>query len=336
MTKSAVLINDTLSDGHFGCHRVVRTIEKLANDNGITICERNPVHADWQDNSAILKAIEATDIILVNGEGTIHHDRQAGRNLVEVANYCAQAGKPSVLLNASWFSNSSELADSARNFTLISVRESESASQLRAAGLDCRVTADLALHEAINPRSRTGATGVTDSVCSKTALELDLLRRESDGEVINIFHGRRGVSGFRFYVRAFGGQKAITDPAKTIPIFRAAQAFYRSQFRKEEDFLNRIAQLELLITGRFHAAIFSLTSLTPLLALESSTPKISATLKDAGVANWRVTLASDIDRDLLGSASRWHKDEEDNIRDFLSDNRLRQTQLFKDIAALAA
>ncbi len=336
MTKRAVLINDTLSDRHFGCHRVIRTIEGLAAEHGIKIVERSPVHVDWQSNASVIDAIESADIVLVNGEGTIHHDRPAARSLVSVADYCAGIGKPAVLFNASWFSNSPDLAESARNFALISVRESESANQLRSANIDCRVVADLALHDIINPGSRSRITGVTDCVCSKTSLELDHIRRQSGGEIINIFYGRQGIGGLRFFLSAFGGKKAIGDPAKMISIFRTARAFYRSQFAREKDFLDRISQLGLLITGRFHAAIFSLCSFTPLLAIESSTPKISATLKDAGLAGWRVTRASNIDRDLLQSASYWHSHEEENIRDFLSDNRARQTQLFKDIAALTA
>lgn len=336
MNRRAVLINDTLADRHHGCRGVVQTIEKLASDNGISIVGRSPVHSDWQNDAAILSAIRAADIVLVNGEGTIVHDRPAARKLVDVADHCARLGKPAVLLNTSWFFNGKDLAESARGFAIIAARETTSASNLRAEGLDCRVVADLALHRPIESGARANRVGITDSVCAETALELDGLRRKFGGEIVNIFYGRRGVGGLRFFIRAFGGRQALADPLKFTRVFRAAQAFLCSQIGSEDEFLDLIGCLRLLITGRFHAAIYALSSLTPLLALESSTPKISATMKDAGLLEWRVATVSKIDPDLLDSASQWHGDEEDNIRDFQSDNRARQKQLFRDIAALAA
>ena len=336
MTRRAVLINDTLADSHYGCFRVVHTIERLASENGISIIGRSPVHTDWRGDSAVLSAIDESDIVLVNGEGTIHHDCPAARRLVAVADHCAAAGKPTVLLNASWSSNSDELARSARNFSIISARESESERELQAAGLTCRRMADLALYGDIAPAQRNGGIGVTDSVRRDIALDLDRLRRSCGGKAINIFYGRSGLSGIRFFLRAFGVRQALGDPLRLARTVRAAHDFGKCQMPAEADFIAGIARLGLLITGRFHAAIFSLASLTPLLAVESSTPKISATLADAGVEPWRARTDTEFDVDLLRSAARWHGDEESNIRDFLSDNRTRQAELFKDISSLAA
>lgn len=280
--------------------------------------------------------MQRADIVLVNGEGTIHQDRPAGKALVSVADYCASLGKPSVLLNASWYSNGPDLSASARQFAIVSARESESERQMQAAGIQCRRMADLALYGEIAASPRTNRIGVTDSVRGAIALELDHLRRSMNADIVNLFYGQTGISGLRFFLRHFGFRQAIGKPLVMTGIIRAALAFQRRQTSDTDDFLALVSRLKLLITGRFHAAIFALASLTPLVAIESNTPKISATLRDAGVAPWRVCSLDALDMDLVRSAEQWHKDEEVNIRDYLSDNRSRQAQLFKDIAALAS
>jgi hypothetical protein len=335
VTIKAVLINDTIADGHYGCVRVMRTIERLTAENGISIVGRCPVHNDWQSDGNVLSAMAEADIVLVNGEGSMHSDRPAARRLARVAEHCGSIGKPAVLLNASWFSNGAEITEMARGFAIISVRESESERQLSDAGLACRRMADLALHEEVGVSAQRSGMGVTDSVLADTALQLDLFRRRHEAEIINLFFGHDGVAGMRFFLRAYGIRRALGDPVRLAKALRAAIAFYRNQAPTDDRVLNSIARLELLVTGRFHAAIFALASLTPVLAVESNTPKISATLKDAGLASWRVRKDVSFDAELLSRAGRWTGDEEANIRDFLSDNRGRQTQLFKDIAALA-
>ena len=336
MTRKAVLINDTELDGHYGCTRVVRAIERLTAENGITISSRSPVHSEWQSNPRLLEAMDEADVILVNGEGTIHHDLPAGKRLVDVADHCISIGKPAVLINSSWFSNGADLLEQARRFAIVAVRESESERQLRSAGLACVRMADLALHDTVPAFSQRKGIGVTDSVLPDAALRLDLLRHMHGGEIINLFHSRTGLSGMRFFLRLYGIRQALRDPVRTGRVVRAAVSAFRNQMPDDKCLLAAIAQLDLLVTGRFHAMIFALASLTPLLAIESNTPKISATLKDAGVERWRLRSNADFDRELLKRAKSWVGWEEANIRDFLSDNRARQKQLFKDIAALAA
>jgi polysaccharide pyruvyl transferase WcaK-like protein len=330
------LINDTIADGHYGCFRVMRTIERLAAGNGMAITARSPVHGDWQKDRAVVAAMSDADIVIVNGEGTVHSNRPDAKRLVRVGEYCAAAGKPAVLINTSWFDNGQALAEMARGFAIIAARESESERQLKASGLDCVRMADLALHEPVAGAARRNGLGVTDSVLADMALGLDRLRRSRNGVPVNLFYGRRGLSGLRFFLRLYGARQNLGSPGALAASARAAATAYGSQMDSIDALLERIGKLELLVTGRFHAAIFALASLTPVLAVESNTPKISATLKDAGAAPWRVRRDADFDEETVRNASRWSGEEEANIRDFLSDNRRRQAELFKDMAALAS
>ena len=81
--------------------------------------------------------------------------------------------------------------------------------------------------------------------------------------------------------------------------------------------------------------IFALAAQTPLLALASNTHKIGATMRDAGLEAWRqVDDIAAIDAALLEKASRWHGDEEANLREFVSNGRAVTQRLFAEIPAL--
>ena len=335
MTK-AVLINDTRADCHYGCDRVIGTIERQAAANGMTIIARSPVHSDWCNDPEVLDAIARADIVIVNGEGTVHSNRPPARSLVSVADHCRTVGKPAVLINSCWFNNGPELAEMARGFAMITVRESESERQLKSAGLDCRRIADLALNPTIEVSAPRSGIGVTDSVLADVALDLDRMRRRVGGVPVTLFHGMTGISGLRFFLRQYGVRRLLNRPAALAGALRATATSLAGQASAVDVLTDLIGRLELLVTGRFHAAIFALAARTPLLAVESNTPKISATLKDAGLEPWRVRPTVDFDDRIMRRATAWTGEEEANLRDFLSDNRKRQSDLFKDMVALAA
>src|SRR5690606_19116592 len=79
--------------------------------------------------------LRAADLIVVNGEGSLHHNRHP--EMLEVA------GKyPSVLVN-SVFEANDDVAHLLKNFLFISCRESLSAEYIRSFGYDAVVNPDV-------------------------------------------------------------------------------------------------------------------------------------------------------------------------------------------------
>lgn len=97
----------TTGGGHFGCEMVMEVIYSLLHANGHEIVQR--VGSD----ETSFKLDSSADLVLVNGEGSLHHGRR--RELIEVAKQA-----PSILVNTVWQDNPTEGLE---HFRYISVRE---------------------------------------------------------------------------------------------------------------------------------------------------------------------------------------------------------------------
>ena len=131
--KKIFLLNDTyLNNRHFGCEMVSSTFrEQFARTN----LEMIGSAAKDFDPAKYRAKMDAADLIVINGEGSIHHNRS--RNLLEIA-----ASYPTVLVNAV-FEENSETAHLLKNFLLISCRESLSAEYVRSFGFETEVNPDV-------------------------------------------------------------------------------------------------------------------------------------------------------------------------------------------------
>src|SRR6185312_8342 len=140
MLKAAV-INATNAIGHHGCTLVCTQINALAAEAGINV-------ANWLPLSTSLKKTDWSklDFVIVNGEGTLHHDRAGARAIAELGTSLARISVPAYLINTVYQDNSLSIAAGVEKFRGIWVRESLSASAVRAHGLSSTVVPDLSLN----------------------------------------------------------------------------------------------------------------------------------------------------------------------------------------------
>ncbi len=82
--SKAILINDTSTKPHLGCRLVVSQIFKLAASHGIQMVATSSVHTDWRTQPALQDEMRKADIVIVNGEGTLHHSSRQAKALAEV------------------------------------------------------------------------------------------------------------------------------------------------------------------------------------------------------------------------------------------------------------
>ena len=330
----AVLLNDTVHDRHHGCTLVGRTIDNLAAANGIQIIGRSPVHHDWRSDQQLLKAMETADLILINAEGTIHHDRPAGRLLLEAGAWAKQRDIPSALINMTWEKNSAQSAELLKAFSLVAVREGASYLELVALGHSPFQAPDLALYSApAEPQPRSGI-GVTDSVLPSVSAGLEALRQRLSGRHVSILYGRTGPREWARAVRRFGGLASLS-PSQNLRATTAAICERRSQTSSADEFVNKVSGCRLLITGRFHAVIVALATQTPVLAVASNTHKIEATLRDAGLDAVRISNPEDIKAELIERSTQWSETEVQNLTAYLARGCRQIETLFgaiKDIS----
>lgn len=152
-----VLINDTsLFNTHFGCQLVGQTIREQCARVGLTIIASFPLKFDV---NLVRPWLKRADLVIINGEGSIHHGRNT--QLLKLAN-----DYPAALINCVFQENGPQ--QSLRNFRYISARESLSAEEIARQGVNCEVVPDLifasTLLGSIVAAEPNLSLGITDNV----------------------------------------------------------------------------------------------------------------------------------------------------------------------------
>lgn len=119
--KKAILFNDTRNESHIGCDLGIEAILKEYRNADINIIHtfnrRNTINKQNQ----VKEKIKECDLVLVNGEGSLHH----GSQFFDVVLQLLPNNKPNFLINSLWQKMyvPQHLLD---KFSLISVRETKS------------------------------------------------------------------------------------------------------------------------------------------------------------------------------------------------------------------
>lgn len=325
---SAVILNDTSTRYHHGCARVMRLLVSGLTREGLTVTRRIPARADWTRDSAALADLRSAQVIVINGEGTLHDGAAAGERLLSVVD--AAPGVPVALVNALWENNPPDWGRVVGRMALVSARDSRSAAAIAVAtGLPPRWLPDLSLSApAETPTGpRTGLL-VGDSV------RLD--RRRALARAAQ----RLGAT--------YLPTKTLQNPVWRIPPLRALlwrgyngvwsgpmPLFHMAA--DEAAYLALLAAAEGHVTGRFHAVCLSMLTETPFLALASTTSKVETLLRDAGLGTDRLISPDDLSRLTPDMARRpFAPAERDAMRAFRHMAETEAARLFADIRSLAA
>jgi hypothetical protein len=101
------------------------------------------------------------------------------------------------------------------------------------------------------------------------------------------------------------------------------------------EYMERLANRELLVTGRFHAACLAVVTDTPFVAVGSNSWKIEALVADLGLNPRRILPREEIASTTIGDADwSYSADERASIAERLTDWRVRGARLFDTVAAL--
>lgn len=334
--QTAVLINDTTIDRHHGCRLVVSHIHRLASHAGITITKTTPAHFDWRNDPSFRSSFSSADIVLVNGEGTIHHSAMSAEPLLAAAKHASTHNIPSALINSSWHSNCKTFSQMAKQFTLVAARESASANELNQIGVTCDNLPDLSiLTKSPRTEHRTGI-GYSDCVLRKTTIELARVGWNFNAKPLNILYNRRSLRCIRGSVlrhKTKQGEPALFNHIESL---RFAFDMAISQYSRTEKFLRNLSSFKLVITGRFHIMMLCMALRVPFIVVASNTQKNEAALADAGLCRWRhIKKPKDIDKQLLNQASEWESGERKALDTHLAKALQSSETLFQKISQLA-
>jgi hypothetical protein len=330
MRPRAVILNDTATRHHHGCARVMRILAQGLEAAGIEVAHRIPARADWARDRRHLAAIRAAQLVVVNGEGTLHDGAPLGARLLSVLDHEAAAGKPIALVNALWEANPPDWNRWLPRLALAAARDQASAAALREGGASAaRWIPDLSL--AGEPSRGAAARAGLVVGCSVRA-------------------GPRAALG-----RAAQAWGATYLPTKTLrhPAWRLAPAraalwrAYTGVWRgpvprfvlaqDEDAYLAALAAAEGHATGRFHGLCLSFVTRTPVLALASRGSKVERLLADAGLGTARLVTPAALAALPAAAARRpWEPWEEAALDAFLAQARAGAARLFADLRGLCS
>lgn len=317
--------------------RVMRVIEEGLKARGIAITATSLVRNDWTRDAGFLAAMRDADLIVINGEGTLHHGSKQGAKLLDVVDHPARRTTPVALINAVYQDNPPAWNERLAKINLISARDSWSAAEIeKAIGKKTGFVPDLSLAEGAVPSSaalRRDRLLVGDSVNRDVGRQLlDFADRRNDARYLPILTSIKPPKPhYPPVIRAL--RQAYIDLQAKVFSWQHRHTLFN---RTEAGFVESLQSAYLHLTGRFHAVCLCLATGTPFLALESNSWKIAALLHDFGLGNDRIVTLEEARRRIEAGENFDFSAEERKIIDRgLAATRSEAQALFDSLAVLA-
>ncbi len=280
MLKS-ILFNPTSAMGHHGCTLVARQLEHVASAAGIEIAARIPLEADWD-----VLAPSQFDLVLVNGEGTLHSNAKGARRIAAIPAWSQKRNVPSFLINTIYEGNGPEIDEAMRGFVGIYTRDRESALALSNVGIDATTTGDLSLtwQPPLGFRDEADQTFVIGSTLASVRSDLYRLSRDIGARYVPILArpAANVTGGNAKRLRKYIAKKAASVVAPPGPW----RARWRSAVPDFDDFVALLqSRAKLIVTGRFHGACIAMALGIPVIGVASNTHKMQSLFADVGLSH---------------------------------------------------
>ena len=265
--KTAILINDTSQEYHIGCYNVINNIIRLCKENDIQlVCSFTRHDIIYEKRTDTLnKLLHNTDIIIINGEGSLHHHPLANTKWFPIILKKIPKNKKAVLINTVW-QEMNKIGDDIKlldKLDLISVRDSYSYNDL----------------VSIYPKKE------------KIIITPDILfATKIDDKMVKIGYG----DTVHHRLREFLKRRTIFFPLNYIHkgTYRNIKQITMPTLYTHQMWLK---SLELYITGRFHGVCLAAMANTPFLALSSNSHKIEGILKDMNCSELLINSTDEIE-----------------------------------------
>lgn len=323
--QRVVIFNDTSIYGHAGCEIVIRQLRHELQNAGLHVADDLwPAWRSWPKQYKALNKIDC-DLIVINGEGTLHDDQDPGRayvrELLESASIARKRLKvPVALVNASISSLSESSLEHIASFDLVAVRDTASSVFLQSAGIESAVLCDLALLSKPLGLARRYPLVATDSVIGETTDMLTQFARLRSYKFVP-FEGETGLASRFLRHVAYGTNRG------------SIRRFFSSSGSKIE---KTLLSAEFILAGRYHAVALALREGIPFAAIDSNTDKIRWLLQDVFAADERL-----ISEELLlsswagpGALGQFSSQEKTQLEAFLKRKSGETRAVFAQIAEL--
>jgi len=295
-----IVINDTRRElNHVGCTTVMACIEKK--------CENIILSVSYPrlQEDCFKEKLKMCDCILVNGEGSLHHDQGIAIDIFRLCLLAKKAKKKIFLINSVWEGNI-VLDEQANIFDKVYVRESFSQLKLKNIGVKSSVVADLSFYHEL-----------------------------ADRELMKRYYNRIYIDSWYDDVSIFLAEKSYKEKA---PFFKMADLKNKTKKTVIRKIINKLFPVKntpsltyssfdvlsnrgVCITGRFHGATLAISSGFPIVAIGSNTHKVQGLLYDVFGDTWmEMYISPDIlNEDILEKKIRYVEDNYISIKQKLDE-----------------
>ncbi len=326
-----LLVNDASLSGHHGSALVTDQAVRLAENAGIDLAAR----WDWEPVEKTLAdpaARRAFDLVIVNGEGSIHHEAKAAVRIAKMATALKACGLPAYLINATVEETPPDVTMALGAFRRVYLRDRESAAFLAASNIGSKVVPDLTLSFDAAPRAQgSGTVLVTDSSdTGKTVALLALADKWPDATPITMRAEPpwpdRGSARRRW---SFEAKRLLSRPLPLSPW----SLRYAGALRTRDELLNVLTQqARAMVCGRYHAVCYALLTRLPFVAVAGNTSKVASLLHDVGLSSRHGTIEAVAGASPEGMIPPFTPAETARIDEFLERARVDAAEMFKVIA----
>ncbi|WP_186171480.1 polysaccharide pyruvyl transferase family protein [Vibrio chagasii] len=337
------IVNDTVSEMHHGCSRVMNNLRKLINYSGGIVVGSSPVGLDWRRSEKIKQLMLDSDLVIVNGEGSIHHDSSAGVPLLDVGLFCKPYGVKTALVNALFQDMTLVRDEQLAAFDFISVRDSLSKNQIEKYGVEVKLLPDLTFYSKSknNQKSSKKNDSVWMYTCSvnieKSVSLYQASKRCLSSSIYEpVIYGKGdwesnvGKNSIVQKFKAFGLKNfSLKVYGRLIAKLKSGEINPYSATCLHNQYEDNLEQVDFLVSGRFHSVCFAINLGLPFVALSSNSHKIEALVKDFGLSKDRIINdVSDLDK---VKYKPFTEEEKDNITQKLKSIQEEYEIFFKSM-----
>lgn len=340
------VLNDTRSDRHHGCSIVMENLTAGLELRGRHIAASLPCGARLDSHWRLQRAFDKSAVIVLNGEGTLHHERPYARYLLSCVRDAVQAGKAVHVINVSWEANSVAMADCLRDVRSVWTRDPASAEELSGLGVQAGVAADLTFYSRYPevPRRALDTILVTDSVIAERARFLASLATTHDFVRLPllrppVWHGAGAAPTKWIKYQAYRRMQA-TRFGMALP--RQHYLDLCHALDSTDEWRARLSTAGILVSGRYHGTCLALQHRLPVLSIESNTSKITRLMQAVGLDTGRRVVSEEALteqanapglRQWLQAQSAWTDAESENLEHYLEQSRQQVDRMLDGIAA---
>ncbi len=273
-----LLINDTSKVNHFGCKILNANLNSIFKKKKINIIKRCFNAESYKISLNKIKN-KKFDYVIINGEGTMHHDQKEFINIVNLSNFFFERKIPVYLINATVQNISQKYIKVFRKFKKIYVRESLSKIFLNKFGINSKIVPDLIFYKKIKYPfyKKNNNLLITDSTIFNNTKKLFNLHNiyKSQSIFVTLFflsknEKKKLITKFKFFI-----YKLIfflyPNKLNVFSIF-AVNSYH--------NLIKLLISSNYLISGRFHMIALSIIYKIPFYYVISNTFKIQGLLKD--------------------------------------------------------